>query len=121
VEAAARLGVARPGRPAPARRLALAVGIASLCGSGGSARAQTAPDAHPAGARIRLRAPDVGVIRTTGAVVASETINCRGAECAPENALIGFVIMSPFIAGTGAAIGFSLPVERWRPIALPSR
>ena len=171
------------------RRHSLALGVALLCGSGASALAQDVPDTLPIGACIRIRAPDAGVIRFTGAVVdgsgpdtlyvrdvrdprvlrdvdrlavpwvaverldlsvgrksrwsragkgalwglgvagayaavfvVSERAGCTGADCVDGGSvLLGLIGITPFVAGTGAAIGFALPVERWRRVTLLPR
>ena len=54
-----------------------------------------------------------------GAYVIHEKATCRGADCFGEGfAWLGMVVAIPWAAGTGAAVGFALPVETWRPVAV---
>lgn len=160
-----------------------------LLTSAGAAVAQATPGNLHAGARIRLRAPDLGVLWATtgvvdsvgadtlyvrnlrdppslrrlsrlaipltsvtqldvssgeksrwsharkgaawglavygvaaGAFIIRERSTCRGSDCFGEGmAWIGLIGAVPWAAGIGGAIGFSLPVERWRRIDAPLR
>ena len=52
-----------------------------------------------------------------GAYVIHEKATCRGSDCFGEGfAWLGLVVAIPWAAGTGAAVGFALPVESWRPV-----
>ena len=54
-----------------------------------------------------------------GSYIAREKATCRGPDCFGEGmAWIGFAGGVPWSAGTGAAIGAALPVERWRRVVL---
>jgi len=77
----------------------LLASLALLAAATTGAHAQRTDPVLPGGARIRIRAQAAGVHWTTTAIIG------------------GF----GYSAGAGAAIGASLPVQRWRPVSLPRR
>ena len=54
-----------------------------------------------------------------GAYIVHEKATCHGSDCFGEGlAWIGLVGGIPWAAGTGAAVGYALPVEHWRAVQL---
>jgi hypothetical protein len=52
-----------------------------------------------------------------GAYIVHESATCHGPDCFGEGfAWIGLIGGIPWAAGTGDAVGYSLPVERWRAV-----